>query len=234
MIGLMKEMLRKTSSIDPETPLAEVRFVALDTELTGLDEKNDCIVSVGAVRMTGGVIDIGDSFYQLINPDKELSAGSIVIHEITPSEVAAMPSIAAVLADFLEFAGNDVFVGHFISLDLSFINREMKRILKHKVLNPAIDTYSIYEWLSKRLKGSGCFAARPDGYRLYDIVKCFDVPVNCAHNAIMDAYTTALLFQRFLPLLAEAGVCSIGDLLSMGKPFKGGDRFLINSEFNNF
>lgn len=233
MFGLMKDMLQKTQPIDPATPLADVRFVVVDTELTGLDEKHDCIVSIGAVRMTGGAIDIGDTFYQLVNPEKQLSACSVVIHEITPSEVAAKPPIGTVLADFLEFAGDDVLTGHFISLDLAFLNREMKKILGHKVLNPVLDTYSIYEWLAKRLKGHDCFTTTP-GYRLYDIVKCFGIPVSGAHNAMMDAYTTALLFQRFLPLLTEAGADNIGDLLSIGKPFKGGDRFLINSEFSNF
>jgi DNA polymerase-3 subunit epsilon len=234
MFGLLKDRPQKTQYIDPATPLADVRLVVVDTELTGLDEKRDCIVSIGAVRMSGGAIDIGDTFYQLVNPEKQLSAGSVVIYEITPSEVASKPPIGTVLADFLEFAGNDLLMGHFISLDLAFLNREMKKIIGHKVPNPALDTYSIYEWLTKRLMNHDCFAATAAGCRLYDIIKCFGIPVSGAHNAIMDAYTTALLFQRFIPLLAEAGISNIGDLLHIGKPLKGGERCLVNSEFNNF
>ena len=234
MIGLMRGILHRPHTIDPETPLNSVRFVAVDTELTGLDERDDCIVSIGAVRMTGGVIDIGDTFYQLINPEKQLAAGSVVIHEITPSEVSAKPPVSTVLADFLEFAGEDVLMGHFFSLDLSFLNREMKRFLRHRLLNPVLDTFSIYQWLAKRLKTNICLSKQPEGYRLYDIVKSFDLPVSGAHNALMDAYTAALLFQRFIPLLEEAGVTKIGDLLGIGKPFQGGDRFPTNGEFSNF
>ena len=72
------------------------------------------------------------------------------------------------------------------------------------------------------------------GYRLSDIAKCFDVPVNGAHNALMDAFITAQLLQRFFPLLIEAGVQDIGDLIKIGIPFKGGDQFNLSGEFSNF
>jgi hypothetical protein len=50
----------------------------------------------------------------------------------------------------------------------------------------------------------------------------------------MDAYTTAQLFQQFLPLLEDAGVRDIGELLKRGTPFEGGDRFRLTGEFGNF
>jgi len=234
MFGLMNGWRRKGKAADGSMALADARFVVVDTELTGLDEKKDSIVSVGAVRMTGGRIDIGGSYYQLIRPDAVLSADSVVIHEITPSEVASKPAIETALVEFLDFIGTDALIGHFISIDLAFINREMKRIVGHKAMNPALDTYTIYEWLAGRMKGHKCFSEQPASPRLYDIVKCFGIPVSGAHNAMMDAYTTALLFQRFLPLLSEAGVQNMGDLLRIGKPFSGGGQFRVSGEFSNF
>ncbi len=228
------DLIRKKRLVDPARPFTDARFVVMDTELTGLDEKRDSIVSIGAVRMTGGVIDLGDTFYQLVNPDTALSASSVVIHEITPSEVAAKPPIDAVLAEYLAYASDDILIGHFVSLDLAFLNREMRRIFKHELRNPVIDTLSIHEWLSRRLPPRACFTAPPLGYRLYDIVKGFDIPVNVAHNAIADAYTTAQLFQRLLPLLAEAGIITLGDLLRIGTPFKGNDGLAVSGEFSNF
>ncbi len=221
-------------SIDEHTPITDVRYVVVDTELTGLDENRDSIVSIGAVRMAGGKIDIGDTFYRLVSPRTELTAASVVIHEITPSDVVMSPVIEMVLGEFLEFCGADVLVGHFISIDLAFLNREMKRLRKAAIRNRVVDTFSVYEWLRKRKKSWDCFATPLTGYRLYDIARCFGVPVNGAHNAIMDAYATAQLFQRFLPLLAEAGVGNIGDLLKIGKPFEGGDRFGLTGEISNF
>jgi DNA polymerase-3 subunit epsilon len=110
----------------------------------------------------------------------------------------------------------------------------MKRIRGTEITNPPLDTYSIYEWLRKQNKSLDCPATPPDAYRLHDIVRCFDIAVNGAHNAVMDAFTTAQLLQRFLPLLAEAGVHDLGDLLRIGKPFKGGDNFRLTNDFGNF
>lgn len=225
---------KKKFNIDEHTPITDVRYVVVDTELTGLDESKDSIVSIGAVRMTGGKIDIGDTFYRLVSPRTELTAASVVIHEITPSDVVTSPMIGPVLEEFLGFCGADVLIGHFISIDLAFLNREMKRLRNSAIRNRVVDTFSIYEWLRKRGKSRDCLATPLTGYRLYDIARCFGVPVNGAHNAIMDAYATAQLFQRFLPLLAEAGAGDIGDLLKIGIPFEGGDRFGLTGEITNF
>ena len=232
MFGLFN---RKKRPADGESiPIADIRFVVVDTELTGLDEKKDSIVSIGAVRMTGGRIELGDTFYRLVNPGTELKADSVVIHEITPSDVATQPRIDQVLADFIDYCGDDVLAGHFIAIDLAFLNREMRRTHGSALGNAAVDTFSIYEWLRKREKSRDCFATALAGYRLYDLVKCFDIPVSGAHNAIMDAFATAQLVQRFIPLLMEAGVLDSGELLKIGTPFEGGDRFGLTGEFGNF
>ncbi|HEY6011820.1 MAG TPA: 3'-5' exonuclease [Nitrospirota bacterium] len=221
-------------AIDERMPLREVGYVVVDTELTGLDEKRDSIVSIGAVRMNGAVIDIGNAFYRLVSPRTALSASSVVIHEITPSDVEAKPAIDTVLQEFLDFCGNAVLVGHFISIDLGFLNREMKRERGAAIRNPVLDTFSMYEWLRKRNKVRSCTTDAAGAYRLYDIVKCFDIPVNGAHNAVVDAYITAQLLQRFFSLFEEAGAGDIGDLLRIGTPFEGGDRFQLTNEFSNF
>src|SRR3990172_7673810 len=220
MFGLMKGK-KAGLLVDEETSITDVRYVVVDTELTGLDEKKDSIVSIGAVRMVGGAIDIGNTFYRLVSPEKKLTAESVVIHEIMPSEVAEKPAIDTVLAEFLEFCGDAVLVGHFASIDLAFLDREMKRVFGRKVANPAVDTFSAYEWLRKRLRAHPCFSPPVRRYKLYDIVKCFGIPVNGAHNAVMDAFITAQLFQRMIPMLVEAGAQDIGDLLKIGVPFEG-------------
>jgi DNA polymerase-3 subunit epsilon len=234
VLGLTVRKEKKLRGIDAKTPITDVRYVVVDTELTGLDEKKDCIVSIGAVRMTGGSIRLGDPFYRLVSPKEKLTADSVVIHEITPSDVVAQPAIDTVLREFLDYAAGDVLVGHFISIDLAFINREMKRLYGHEIKNAAIDTFTIDEWLRKRWRSNAYFAKALSGYRLYDIAKNIGVPVNGSHNAIVDAFTTAQLLQRFIPLLLEAGVNDIGELLKRGKPFEGGDRFRITGDFGNF
>src|SRR5512141_25937 len=110
MLGLF-ERKEKKQTINPLTPIIGVPYVVVDTELTGLDETKDSIVSIGAVRMTGGSIHVGETFYRLVSPRTELSAGSVVIHEITPSDVMMKPGIDTVLAEFLQVCGDAVLVG---------------------------------------------------------------------------------------------------------------------------
>ena len=142
MLGLF-ERKEKKCLVDECMPVTEARYVVVDTELTGLDGKKDSIVSLGAVRMAGGRLNVGNTFYRLASPESELSAKSIVIHEITPSDVAAKPAIGAVLRDFTEFCGDDIVVGHFVSIDLEFINRELLRTRGSGLPNRVVDTFSV-------------------------------------------------------------------------------------------
>jgi DNA polymerase III subunit epsilon len=233
MFGLLKDK-KAGLPVDEETAVTDVRYVVVDTELTGLNEKKDSIVSVGAVRMTGGSIGLGSAFSRLVSPGSGLSPASIMIHEITPSDVVLKPNIDTVLTEFMEFCGDAVLVGHFISIDLAFINRELKRMRGAPLANAAVDTYSLYEWLRKRPAAPGCPSPPNDSRKLYDLAKCFGIEVSGAHKALMDAFMTAQLFQRLLPLLARAGVGSAGELVRIGSPFKGGDRFKMSGEISNF
>lgn len=224
MAGLLNFRRRKKTGIDENLSLRDARYVVIDSELTGLDEKKDSIVSLAAIRMAGGRITLEDTFYRLVNPETELTAESVVIHEITPSDVERKPRIEAVLSEFAQFCGSDVIVGHCVSIDLAFINREMKRMRGHIMKNPAIDTSAVYGWIQKRFSSQRAFPNSFTDSGLYDIAKYFGIPVNGAHNAMMDAFITAQVFQRFIPMLIEGGASHIGDLLSLGNPSKGGER----------
>lgn len=233
MLEFLKPKKQAPLHIDKSLSITDMRYTVVDTELTGLNEKKDSILSIGAVRMNGTRIELANSFHQLIKPETEFRSKSVVVHEITPSDVIEKPNIDAILSEFLQFCDNDVIVGHCVSIDLSFINREMKRIFGHTMQNPAIDTYKVYEWLRKKVPTRACFSLSQDS-SLYEIAKCFSIAVRGAHNALVDAFITVQLLQRFMPVLIDIGVTHIGDLLEIGHPFEGGDKHRISSEISNF
>jgi DNA polymerase III subunit epsilon len=203
---------------DLDLPIQEIRAVVLDTELTGLDRKHDSIVSIGAVKMAGGRVEIGRTFYQLVNPHMEMNAQVVIVHEITPSEVLKKPDIGPVLSDFLEFCGKDILIGHYVSLDLAFINREIKRTGNRALKNPAFDTMSLMHWWRSNTPGHGPDFFAPKKFELVEIAKELGIQVQGAHNALMDAFMTAQVFQRLLPRLQSLGIKTLADLLRVGHP----------------
>lgn len=213
-------------ALDRSIPVTEARYVVIDTELTGLNEQKDQIISIGALKLSGGRIEIGNAFYRLVKPGALFKPESVVIHGITPSDVKQSREIDGILSEFLEFCGNDILLGHCVLIDMTFLNREMKRVFGRTSQNSVIDTYKVYEWLRQRRHSDPCFSSVPKDPALYEIAQCFDIPVRGAHEAIIDAFITAQLFQRFIPLLVESGVSSVGELCDVGNPARRGDHFV--------
>ena len=228
ILGFLNLLKVKKNVTVPDAFLKDARFVVLDSELTGLDAKRDSIISLGAIRMHGGRIDLSGRFYRLVNPHTEFKPKSVVIHEITPSDVIEKPNIDIVLSEFLEYCGNDIVVGYCVDIDLHFINKEMTRIYGMAFANAAVEICYLYEWLKKRMSsaraGEHSLPILREG-KLYDIAKAYGITVNGAHNAMVDAYVTAQIFQRFLPLLISKGIETVSDLMRIGHIEKGGDIF---------
>ena len=206
-------------SPSPETPIDEAGFVVFDTELTGLDPRRDSIVSVGALRMTGGRIDVGRPFYRVVMPRTELTGKSIVVHGITPGETEGCPDMKALLPEFLEFCGDRILVGHFVSLDMGFVDSEMKRTMGRTLPNHAVDTISLYRTI-RHSDSDRCafYDDRSEDTGLLSLAERYGINREEAHNALGDAYMTAQLFQRFLSILQGRGIRTAGDLLRAGKP----------------
>lgn len=210
---------RQESPVDLRTPMEAASYVVFDTELTGLKPRKDSIVSIGAVRIRGGRILLGDTYYRLVEPRTELTGKSVVIHGITPTEAAAWPGIERILPEFVQFCGDDILVGHMVSLDLEFVNREMKRLFGGPLRNPAIDTAALYGWITKREeKACAYFEACADDRSLVGLARRHGIAVDEAHDALSDAFITAQLFQRFMRGLPRFGIATLGDLLRIGKP----------------
>jgi DNA polymerase III subunit epsilon len=206
-------------AFDPETPIAEVPYSVLDTELTGLKPRQDSIVSIAALRIRGGSILVGEHFSQVVQPRTALNGASIVIHGITHSDTHAAPTFQSILPAFLDFVRGTALVGHALSIDLAFLNQEMAQHSLEKLLHPALDTMAIEAFLKKRT-GDRCAFNDGDHGRL-DLVSLArerGITMYRAHDAMSDAYVTAQVFQRHLAMLPQHGVRTIGQLIAIGKP----------------
>lgn len=204
--------------LETRAPIRDAEFTAFDTELTGLDFREDSIISIGAVKMKGGSIMPGRSFYRLVKPDSRLKSESILVHGITHSELHGADAAAEALAEFIEFIGDSVLVGHFAYIDVNFIGKAMKEAYGTSLQSPVLDTMAIHDWL---YENDSRFARHYNGMTLrkdlYSMARRYGIPVEETHNALQDAYITAQLFQRFINFLPGCGVRTLGELLSVGK-----------------
>lgn len=203
---------------DPSVDIMEADYVAFDTELTGLDFKKDSMISIGAVKMKGGRIFPARTFQSFLKPECELKPESVVVHEITQTDLDGAASQCSVIERFLEFIGDAVLVGHFVHIDTTFLSNAMKGLYGVKLQNRSVDTMGLHDWL---YDNDSEFARHHKGMSLkkdlFSMAAKYGIPLEKAHDALNDAFLSAQLFQRFLGFLPGAGIRNVGDLISVGK-----------------
>jgi len=199
--------------------ITHANYVAIDIKLTGLDEERDSIYSIGAILMSGGRIELGETFYRLLKPENVALEHSASVPGVTSARLVPEPDVAPVLSEFLTLADSDILVGHLVATDLAFLKNEARRLIGTEVRNPVIDTYQIYHWLMRH-EASGTFYT-PENVKLYEIASQLGVAVSSNHDSMDDAFITAQIFQRLMPMLTKAGVRTVGDLLRIGDPSGG-------------
>jgi len=167
--------------------------------------------------MDGSTIHAGRTFYRLIRPPKPVSAKSVIVHGITPDDLLEEAAAKDVMPEFLSFITDSVLVGHFVSIDVGFVNRFLKRTYGVSLRNPAIDTRRLHEWLYEHSpEFRRHFGGGTDKSDLFTVASRYGVEVAAAHDALMDAYLTAQLFQRLLHFAGTAGITNLSELKDVG------------------
>src|SRR5215469_7153924 len=136
-----------------DTLLTNARYVVFDTEFTSFDKKVNRLLSVGAFRMEGPKILLGDQFYRVLNAGVEVPAATVVVHKLRPHDVMQGDVPHEALSQFREFVSGSVLVGHFVNMDLEIIRKEMSGT-GHHLENPAVCTAQVYRWLVKHGRSS--------------------------------------------------------------------------------
>lgn len=212
--SLFDEMERHLPATDLVRTLAELDYVVLDTETTGLQpDGGDRIVSLAGVRVRGGAVRRGEVFDALVNPARPIPPASVRFHGITDAMVAAAPRLDVVLPAFLRFAEGAVLVGHEVSFDLAFLGAEARRLglAPLERLHPVLDTLP----LSAAVHG-----ALP-GHALEVVAERLGVAIEGRHSALGDALATAEVLVRLLALLQRRGIGTLGQALAAARRARG-------------
>ena len=162
------------------------RIVVLSTETTGLNPKNDVILSFGAIGISNNQIVINDSFEVAIPQYKFLHDNGITNDFLMESSIPKLVEAQAI-ENLVNFIGNSTLVGHRIYFDLEMINEALEKIGCGRIKNEALDI----EVMHKRFIDSNDKA-----FSLEDLATIFKIKRNERISASDDAFTIAILFLR--------------------------------------
>ncbi|MEC7120273.1 MAG: 3'-5' exonuclease [Pseudomonadota bacterium] len=184
--------------VAPETPIGDVPLLAMDFETTGLDPKQNGIVSIGLVPMRLDRIQCHQIHYWILKPRFNLRHDSIVIHGITHSAVADAPDLLSILDTLLQQMAGHVMVVHHAGIERQFLDAALKARIGEGIHFPVIDTMSLEARLYRH--GAPSFWQKLLGQpktsiRLADSRTRYGLPHYRPHHAVTDALACAELLQ---------------------------------------
>ncbi len=178
----------------PRTPCDNTELVAIDLETTGLNPKQDRILSVGTVIVTGTTIQLDSATYHLVRPNQSIPETSAVIHGITDDCAAAGWPIGDVMGQILERLRGRVLLAHHARIEYGFLDQASRRLCGGPLLVPTIDT----QILARRSLRHYADSLRPGDLRLHALRRRYGLPQYPAHNALCDALAAAELYLALL------------------------------------
>jgi len=168
-----------------ENPLRQQRWVVLDLETSGLNMNRDQVLSIGAVVIEDGAIDLGQQFERtLLRTDHKLSP-AVLIHGLGPSAIAAGSEPVQALLDFMEFLGDSPLLAFHAGFDQHMLARALKDSLDYRLQHRFFDVAEMAPMLrpDANLRQAG----------LDDWTRLFGLHAEERHHASADALVTAEL-----------------------------------------
>jgi len=178
-----------------ETDIENTRFVVFDTESTGLDIKNDRILSIGAISILGNSIDVSHSFEIYLNQEK-FNADTVKIHGILKAGNLTKFSEEEAIIQFINYIRDGILVAHHVDFDVAIIDKALSRMNLPKLKNKRIDTGVLY-------KMSLPYSQTYKHFGLDELCNVYKITKHDRHTASGDAYIAAILFQKIMASLKK-------------------------------
>lgn len=166
-------------------PLRQQRWVVLDLETSGLNMNRDQVLSIGAVVIEDGAIDMGQQFERTILRVDHKVSPAVLLHELAPSAIAAGSEPVEAFLDFMEFVGSSPILGFHAPFDQHMLARALKDSLDYRLQHVFFDVAEIAPMLFEH--------ANLRHAALDDWTRFFGLHAEERHNASADALVTAEL-----------------------------------------
>ena len=176
-----------------------LNFVAVDVETANSQRGSICSFGLSVVR-DGKIVRNED---WLTRPPAQLDwfdGRNIGIHGITPGMVKDAAPFEERLAQVLEVVGDLPIVAHNAAFDMRFLQlKEAAAGLRFD--QPVLDTLLLSAWVHPN----------QESHRLEAIAERLGVKVMGRHTALGDAFVTAEVYLKLIPLLQAKGVHTLGE-----------------------
>ncbi|HEX2199117.1 MAG TPA: 3'-5' exonuclease [Burkholderiales bacterium] len=171
------------------TPVQATRWVVVDCETSGLDIARDRLLSVGAVAVREGRVQLADAYEARVRQDRPSAPENIVIHGIGgDAQVLQGKELDTVVREFSAYLGEGVPVAFHAAFDAGILRRHGLKA-RAQWLDLAAVAPALYPDLGGRDASLDHWLA------------AFGIPAQARHDALGDAFATA---QLLLILLNEA------------------------------
>ncbi len=185
--------------------LADLEFVVVDVETTGLAPGRHRITEVAAVVVAGGLVndDPRAVFRSLVNPQRRIPQFITKFTGISERMVARAPAAATVLPKLHAFIGGRPIVGHNVGFDLGFLAYEAEHAgLSALFPLDGVDTIALARRFVPGLRRAS----------LDRVATALHIPIHTRHRALADAQLTANVFALLLAMARAAGCETLDDL----------------------
>ncbi len=161
-------------------------FAVIDLETTGLSPgAHERIVEVAVVHADENGAITGE-WETLVNPQRHVGAEHI--HGIRAADLIDAPAFADIASDIADLLSGRVIVAHNARFDRGFLTAEFGRT-PHPMPDDA-PTLCTMQLARELLPGAG--------RSLADCCAAFDIPLENAHRALVDAHATAELLGGYI------------------------------------
>jgi len=197
---LQKEMNKEDAM---NTPLDKLKVVVFDIETTGFSpDKGDCILSIGAIKMSGATILEDQQFYSLVYCNQEITKEIIALTGITTDLVSAAPPVADVLLNFFEFVQDATLVAHHATHERTFMQYASAKLFKTPFKHRIVDTTFLYKLINREYHNIS----------LERLCELNNVPIIDRHHALGDAKMTAQIWRIYVERVKELGCETLNDV----------------------
>ncbi len=180
-------------------------FVAIDVETTGLQPLQQRVIEIALVRFSNGAPS--DRYSTLINPEKRIPKFISNLTTITNDMVEDAPRFAEIAVAVEEFVAGALLVGHNVGFDINFVNAELDRAGRPKLINERLDSMGLASRLVPGLR-------RPS---LDKVAAHFGLSPRKIHRAEIDAELSGKVALHLAVKARDLGIDTIERLRAIGR-----------------